>query len=104
MAEKAEEWAGKMEWMSRKDGQVEVERGTLQKRIGCFNHRVVTLVADNLSCGYESFTLVLETNWRRQPEKQVPNVQATLLSPSYTTLKPSEDLKGSLYKCTSELQ
>ena len=56
------------------------------------------------SCGYESFTLVLETNWRRQPEKQVPNVQATLLSPSYTTLKPSEDLKGSLYKCTSELQ
>ena len=29
MAEKAEEWAGKMEWMSRKDGQVEVERGRL---------------------------------------------------------------------------
>ena len=56
------------------------------------------------SCGYESFTLVLETKWRRQPEKQVPNVQATLLSPSYNTLKPSEDLKGSLYKCTSELQ
>ena len=26
------------------------------------------------SCGYESFTLVLETNWIRQPEKQVPNV------------------------------
>ena len=29
MAEKAEEWAGKMEWMSRKDGQAEVERGRL---------------------------------------------------------------------------
>ena len=29
MAEKAEEWAGKMEWMSRKDGQIEVERGRL---------------------------------------------------------------------------
>ena len=26
------------------------------------------------SCGYESFTLVLETKWIRQPEKQVPNV------------------------------
>ena len=26
------------------------------------------------SYGYESFTLVLETNWIRQPEKQVPNV------------------------------
>ena len=29
MAEKAEEWPGKMEWMSRKDGQVEVERSRL---------------------------------------------------------------------------
>ena len=29
MAEKAEEWAGKMEWMSRKDGKIEVERGRL---------------------------------------------------------------------------
>ena len=37
------------------------------------------------SCGYESFILVLETNWIRQPEKQVPYVQATLLSPSFTT-------------------
>ena len=26
---KAEEWAGKTEWMSRKDGQIEVERGRL---------------------------------------------------------------------------
>ena len=26
------------------------------------------------SCGYKSFSLVLETNWVRQPEKQVPNV------------------------------
>ena len=29
MKEKAEEWAGKVEWMSRKDGQIEVERGRL---------------------------------------------------------------------------
>ena len=29
MKEKAEEWAGKTEWMSRKDGQIEVERGRL---------------------------------------------------------------------------
>ena len=26
------------------------------------------------SCGYESVTLVFETNWIRQPEKQVTNV------------------------------
>ena len=26
---KAEEWAGKTKWMSRKDGQIEVERGNL---------------------------------------------------------------------------
>ena len=26
---KAEEWAGKTEWMSRRDGQIEVERGRL---------------------------------------------------------------------------
>ena len=29
MKEKAEEWTGKTEWMSRKDGQIEVERGRL---------------------------------------------------------------------------
>ena len=29
MKQKAEEWAGKTEWMSRKDGQIEVERGRL---------------------------------------------------------------------------
>ena len=29
MKEKAEEWAGKTEWMSRKDGQIEVKRGRL---------------------------------------------------------------------------
>ena len=33
MAEKAEEWAGKMEWMSRKDGQVEVH-GERQVSVG----------------------------------------------------------------------
>ena len=30
------------------------------KKVGCFNHRVVTLVADN--CDYERFALLLETN------------------------------------------
>ena len=29
MTERAEEWAGKVEWMGRKDGQFEVERGRL---------------------------------------------------------------------------
>ena len=29
MATKLKEWAGKTEWMSRKDGQIEVERGRL---------------------------------------------------------------------------
>ena len=29
MKQKAKEWAGKTEWMSRKDGQIEVERGRL---------------------------------------------------------------------------
>ena len=33
------------------------------KKIGCFNHRVITPVAVKL--------WVLETNWIRQPEKQV---------------------------------
>ena len=79
-----------------------VQLATLQKKLVVLTTEWLPQLQS--SCGYESFTLVLETNWRRQPEKQVPNVQATLLSPSYTTLKPSEDLKGSLYKCTSELQ
>ena len=29
MREKAEEWAGRTEWMSRVNGQIEVERGRL---------------------------------------------------------------------------
>jgi len=29
MKEKAEEWAGKTEWMSRKDRQIEMGRGRL---------------------------------------------------------------------------
>ena len=35
--------------------------GTLQKQVGCFNHRVVTLIADKLET--ERFTLVWKTNW-----------------------------------------
>ena len=53
------------------------------------------------SCGYESFTLVLETNWMRQPEKQVPNVQATILATPPYTENPQNIC---LYKCTSKLQ
>ena len=36
----------------------------------CFNHRVVTLVADKLET--ERFTLVCKTNWIRQRKKQPP--------------------------------
>ena len=43
----------------------------LQKQVGCFNHRVVTMVADKLET--ERFTLVWETNWIRQPKKQLPS-------------------------------
>jgi len=36
---------------------------TAKKQVGCFNHRVVTLFADNWSdWGYERFALVLKTN------------------------------------------
>ena len=47
---------------------------TLQKQVGCFNHRVVTLVADKLETE-RLFTLVLvwKTNWIRQPKKQLPS-------------------------------
>ena len=44
------------------------------------------------SCGYESFTLLLETNWIRQPEKQVPIMCiSNHLTPPYTlkTLRTS---------------
>ena len=45
----------------------------------CTAKKLVVLTTEWLpqlqsSYGYESFTLVLETNWIRQPEKQVPNV------------------------------
>ena len=40
------------------------------KQIGCFNHRLVTLVADKLWL-WES--VYFGINWIRQPEKQVPN-------------------------------
>ena len=36
---------------------------SLKKQVGCFNHRVVTTVADKLKRpGYERFALVLENN------------------------------------------
>ena len=43
----------------------------VQKQVGCFNHRVVTLVADKLET--ERFTLVWKTKWIRQPKKQLPS-------------------------------
>ena len=47
---------------------------TLKKQVGCFNHRVVTTVADKLKRpGYERFALVLENNCIRQPNRQLPS-------------------------------
>ena len=54
---------------SGKDGQI--FQLLLQKQVGCFNHRVVTLVADKLET--ERFTLVWKTNWIRQPKRKLPN-------------------------------
>ena len=46
----------------------------LKKQVGCFNHRVVTTVADKLKrSGYDRFALVLETNCIRQPNRQLPS-------------------------------
>ena len=47
------------------------EKVPLQKQIGCFNHRMVTLVADKLET--ERFTLVCKGNWIRQPKNQLPS-------------------------------
>ena len=48
---------------------------SLQKEVGCFNHRVVTLVADKLEVTVvvrARFALVLKTNCIRQPKKNCP--------------------------------
>ena len=37
-----------------------VGKATLEKQVGCFNHRVVTLVADKLET--QKFTLIWKTN------------------------------------------
>jgi len=45
--------------------------GTLQKQVGCFNHKVVTLVANKLVWGvsvYKRFAVALKTNCIRQPK------------------------------------
>ena len=44
-----------------------------KNKLGCFNHRVVTPVADQLHVVMR-ITLVLETDWKRQAEEQVSNV------------------------------
>jgi len=49
-----------------------VQLATLQKKLVVLTTEWLPQLQS--SCGYESFTLVLETNWIRQPEKQVPNV------------------------------
>ena len=57
------------------------------KQIGCFNHRLVTLVADKLWL-WES--VYFGINWIRQPEKQVPNYKqpcSVHLTPQYRALQ-----------------
>ena len=53
---------------------------TLQKQVGCFNHRVVALVADKLERrGYEPVALMLKTNCIRQPQSYFPVHLATTI-------------------------
>ena len=45
---------------------------TLQKKLVVLTTECLPQLQS--SCGYESVTLVFETNWIKQPEKQVTNV------------------------------
>ena len=47
-----------------------------QKQIGCFNHRVVTLVADKLKRQW--LCIVYFANCIRQPERKLPRPSTTL--------------------------
>ena len=49
---------------------------TQQKQIGCFNHRVVTLVADKLKRQW--LCIVYFANCIRQPERRLPRPSTTL--------------------------
>ena len=47
---------------------------SLQKQVGCFNIRLVTMVADKLkSSGYDTFALVWKTIYLRQLTQQLPS-------------------------------
>jgi len=49
-------------------------------KTNCFNHRVVTLVADKLrSSGCERFTLALETTCTRQIERKQAQIIFTII-------------------------
>jgi len=74
----------------------------LQKQAACFNynHRVVTLVADNWrDSGYVRFALVLKTNWIRYSKKKLPSS-----SYNHNTLTAFTTFVRGHYKCISELQ
>ena len=76
---------------------------TVKTNYSCFNHRVVTLVADKLET--ERFTLIWKTNWIRQPKKQLPSssyittVQWQHLWKSYTNALQSCSKEFSCCKC-----
>ena len=53
---------------------------TLQKQVGCFNHRVVALVADKLERQWLlEVALMLKTNCTRQPQSYFPVHLATTI-------------------------
>ena len=59
-----------------------------QKQIGCFNHRVVTLVADKLKRQW--LCIVYFTNCIRQPERKLHFLQLLLVdivTPDHASLK-----------------
>ena len=70
---------------------------SLQKQVGCFNHRVVTLVADYWrDSGDERFALVLMTtvlmttgNCIRQPKTQLPSSSHNSLTTLRTSVRES---------------
>ena len=80
---------------------------TLQKQISCFNHWIVTLVAANVRGGYERFTLVIETNCKKQPETQLSryiiNLVQFILQPQYTD-NPENICEGVILMHTSKFQ
>ena len=80
---------------------------TLQKQVGCFNHRVVTLVAENWrDSGYESFTLVLKSNCIRQPKMPLSSssYNHNTLTALRTSVRESPACIRSMnYNCTSKL-